>query len=94
MWRTHIRLIEGNGSAVPEDQTMVRADGKIVSIADRASANIAKDAQVQVMDLHESPVISGLVEMHDHLTCPVFNSAIGDDSAEAMGSAGGTVGSR
>jgi cytosine/adenosine deaminase-related metal-dependent hydrolase len=94
LWRTHIRAIEGEGSAVLEDQTMARADGKIVSIADRASANIAKDAQVQGMDMHESPVISGLVGMHDHVTCPVFNSAIGHDSAEAMGSGRGAVGSR
>jgi cytosine/adenosine deaminase-related metal-dependent hydrolase len=92
--RTHIRVIDGTGSAVPQDQTMVRADGKIVSIADRASANIAKDARVQVMDLHESRVISGLVGTHHHLSCPVFNRAIGGDSAEAMGSARGAVGSR
>jgi len=91
---THVRVIEGTGSAVPEDQTMVPADEKIVSSADRASANIAKDAQVQEMDRHAYPVISGLVGMGDYLTRAVFSSAIGDDSSEAMGSARGTVGSR
>jgi predicted amidohydrolase YtcJ len=87
-------VIEGTGSAIPEDQTMVRADEKIVSILDRAAANIAKDAQVQEMDRHAYPVISGLVGMHDHLIRAGFNSAISDDSAEAMGPVRATVGSR
>jgi hypothetical protein len=73
---------------------MVRADEKIVSSADRASANIAKDAQVQEMDRRAHPVISGLVGMHDPPTRARFSGAIGDDSAEAMGRSRGTVGSR
>jgi hypothetical protein len=91
---TRVRVIEGTGSAFPGDQTMVRVEGKMVSSAGRAWANIAKDARVQEMDRHAYPVISGLVGRHDHLTRAVFKRAIGDDSAAAMGSARGPVGSR
>jgi hypothetical protein len=94
--RTRIRVIGGTGLALAEDQTMVRADGKIAAIADRAWAHVPQDApvRIRIMDTHEYPVIAARVGMHDHLNYPVFNRAIGDDSREPAGSAGGTAGRR
>jgi imidazolonepropionase-like amidohydrolase len=65
---THVRVIDGTGSAAREDQTVVLSKGKIESVGDSSSANIAKDAQV--IDLHGYTVIPGLVGMHDHMFYP------------------------
>jgi imidazolonepropionase-like amidohydrolase len=65
---THVRVIDGTGAAAREEQTVVLNRGKIESIADAASANVPKDAQV--LDLHGHSVIPGLVGMHDHMFYP------------------------
>src|SRR5205085_10316792 len=49
-------------------QTLILSQGKIQSVADAASATIPKDAQV--IDLHGSSVIPGLVGMHEHMFYP------------------------
>jgi imidazolonepropionase-like amidohydrolase len=72
----HVRVIDGTGAAAREDQTVVLSAGKIASIADAASANIPKDAQV--LDLHGYSVIPGLVGMHDHLFYPMGNGVFGE----------------
>jgi len=64
----HVRVIDGTGAAAREDQTMVISKGKIESVADAASANVPKDAQV--LDLHGYSVIPGLVGMHEHMFYP------------------------
>lgn len=64
---THVRVIDGTGSAAMEDRTILIRDGKIASISDGASAP-PKDAQV--LDLHGYSVIPGLVGMHDHMFYP------------------------
>lgn len=66
---THVRVIDGTGAPAVEDQTVVVAKGKIVSVGSSASASVPKDAQV--MDLHGYTVIPGLVGMHDHMFYPV-----------------------
>ena len=43
---THVRVIDGTGAAAREDQTVVISKGKIESVGDAASANVAKEAQV------------------------------------------------
>jgi len=63
---THVRLIDGTGAPVRDDQTVILSKGKIESITASGSANIPKDAQV--LDLHGDTVIPGLVGMHDHLS--------------------------
>jgi len=73
---THVRVIDGTGAAVREDQTVVISKGKIQSVSDAASATVSKDAQV--LDLHGYSVIPGLVGMHDHMFYPVGNVVFGE----------------
>lgn len=73
---THVRVIDGTGTAPREDQTIVLSRGKIESVSDASSANLPKDAQV--LDLHGYSVIPGLVGMHDHLFYPVGPGSFGD----------------
>jgi len=72
----HVRVIDGTGGPVREDQTVVLARGKIDSIASAASAIVPKDAQV--LDLHGHTVIPGLVGMHDHMFYPMGNGVYGE----------------
>jgi imidazolonepropionase-like amidohydrolase len=73
---THVRLIDGTGAAVREDQTIVLSKGKIESVGNASTASVPKDAQV--LDLHGYSVIPGLVGMHDHMFYPVGNGVFGE----------------
>ena len=73
---THVRVIDGTGAAVREDQTVVLSHGKIDSVSDAVSASVPKDAQA--LDLHGYSVIPGLVGMHDHLVYPLGNGIYGE----------------
>jgi imidazolonepropionase-like amidohydrolase len=75
---THVRVIDGTGSAVREDQTVILSDRKIQSVSDAGSATLSKDAQV--LDLHGYTVIPGLVGMHDHMFYPVSPGSFGEMS--------------
>jgi imidazolonepropionase-like amidohydrolase len=72
----HVRVIDGTGAAARDDQTIVIARGKIESISDASSANVAKDALV--LDLHGHSVMPGLVGMHDHMFYPMGNGIFGE----------------
>jgi hypothetical protein len=61
----HVRVIDGTGAPVKEDQAIVIASGKILSIGPAASAQIPQGAQR--MERSGYTVIPGLVGMHDHL---------------------------
>src|SRR5580693_4654432 len=61
----HVRVIDGTGSPVKEDQAIVIANGKIQSIGPAASAQIPQGAQR--MERSGYTVIPGLVGMHNHL---------------------------
>jgi hypothetical protein len=78
--RNHLRAIAAAGWAVSEDETIVPAKGKIVSIAVAASANIRREAQA--------------VARHDHLISPVFKDGMVYVSTELTGPARGEVGGR
>ncbi|MGB8913165.1 MAG: amidohydrolase family protein [Candidatus Sulfotelmatobacter sp.] len=65
---THVRVIDGTGTAAREDQTIILNNGKIESIGDASAVNVPKDAQV--MDLKGYSVIPGLVGMHEHMFYP------------------------
>ena len=65
---THVRVIDGTGAPVREDQTLVLNHGKIESVSDAATAAVPKDAQT--LDLHGYSVIPGLVGMHEHMYYP------------------------
>ncbi|MDP8979786.1 MAG: amidohydrolase family protein [Acidobacteriota bacterium] len=61
---THVRVIDGTGSAPVADQTVVIAGGKIQSIGG------AVPDGARVMDLTGHTVIPGLIGMHQHLFYP------------------------
>jgi imidazolonepropionase-like amidohydrolase len=73
---THVRVIDGTGSAAREEQTVVIAKGKIESVSDAAAASVPKDAQV--LDLRGYSVIPGIVGMHDHMFYPMGNGIFGE----------------
>ena len=64
---THVRVIDGTGAPAKENQTVVLAHGKILSVGD-STPEPPKDAQV--MDLTGHSVLPGLVGMHDHMFYP------------------------
>src|SRR5271156_4757180 len=61
----HVRVIDGTGAPAKEDQAIVIANGKILSIGPAASAQIPQGAQQ--VERSGYTVIPGLVGMHDHL---------------------------
>lgn len=73
---SHVRVIDGTGSAPREDQTIVVSKGRIEWMGDAGSAKIPNDAQV--LDLHGYTVIPGLVGMHDHLFYPMGGAIFGE----------------
>lgn len=62
---THIRIIDGTGTASVEDQNVVIEDGKIAAI--QKGADVAADKSTAVLDLHGYTVMPGIVGMHNHL---------------------------
>jgi imidazolonepropionase-like amidohydrolase len=63
---THVRVIDGTGGPVREDQTVVISGGKIQALGTSAPV----PAGAKVMDLSGYTAIPGLVGMHDHLFYP------------------------
>jgi hypothetical protein len=61
----HVRVIDGTGAAVKEDQAIVVMNGKIQSIGPSVSAQVPQGAQL--LDRSGYTVIPGIVGMHDHL---------------------------
>ena len=72
---THVRVIDGAGTAPLDDQTIIISHGKIESVGKNQAP-----AGAQVIDLHDHSVIPGLVGMHDHLFYPVAPGAFGEMS--------------
>ncbi|MBZ5689187.1 MAG: amidohydrolase family protein [Acidobacteriia bacterium] len=65
---SHIRVIDGTGQPVRNDQTLIIRDGVIVAIGEAISTPIPPGAKV--LDLPDHSVMPGLVGMHDHLFYP------------------------
>ena len=65
---THVRVIDGTGSAARADQTLVISGGKIMAIGP-ADATKAPDG-AKILDLTGRSVIPGLFGMHDHMYYP------------------------
>ena len=65
---THVRVIDGTGDPVRENQTIVISGDKIRAIGDSAATAIPSGAKV--LDLAGDTVIPGLVGMHDHMFYP------------------------
>ena len=62
---THVRVIDGTGSAARDDQTIIIDSGRITSIGPASETPVPKSATS--LDLTGSTAIPGLVGMHDHL---------------------------
>ena len=69
---THVRIIDGTGGPVKEDQTILISDGKIQSIEPTATAKLP--ASAQILDLNGYTVLPGLVGMHNHMFFPMGGS--------------------
>ncbi|MBI4501918.1 MAG: amidohydrolase family protein [Gemmatimonadetes bacterium] len=61
---THVRVVDGDGVAPVEDQTVVIANGKIQAVGRFGSTQ--PPAGARVMDLNGHTVIPGIVGLHDH----------------------------
>jgi imidazolonepropionase-like amidohydrolase len=64
----HVRVIDGTGGPVREDQTIIISGGKIQALGEAAS--IPAPAGAKVLELSGYTVIPGLVGMHDHIFYP------------------------
>ncbi len=65
---THVRVIDGTGGPVREDQTIVVSAGKIQAIGDAAATQVP--AGGRVIESRGYTVIPGIVGMHDHIFYP------------------------
>lgn len=65
---THVRVIDGTGSAPRADQILIIRDGKISALGDAASTKTPEGAKV--LDFTGRTAIPGLVGMHDHMFYP------------------------
>jgi len=65
---THVRVIDGTGGPVREDQTIVVSAGKIRTVGDAATTQVPTGAKI--IDSRGSTVIPGIVGMHDHIFYP------------------------
>ena len=72
----HVRVIDGTGAPPAEDQALLIADGRIVSVGPDRNARIPKG--VKILDLEGRTVIPGLVMMHEHLVYPTDRSPDAD----------------
>jgi imidazolonepropionase-like amidohydrolase len=66
---THVRVIDGAGSAPLEDQLILISSGKIRAIGPATSTEVPPETRV--LDLKGYTVLPGLVGMHDHMFFPM-----------------------
>lgn len=62
---TRVRVIDGTGAPVRDDQTIVIRNGRIAAVGARSSVQVPEGATV--LDLPGHTVIPGIIGMHDHL---------------------------
>ena len=65
---THVRVIDGTGSAASTDQTVILDHGRITSAGEFSTVTIPPGAKV--MDLAGHTVLPGLVMVHEHMFYP------------------------
>lgn len=65
---THARIINGTGSPVLSDQTLLVDHGRILFVGSGSEVDIPGDAEI--VDLTGKTVIPGMVGMHNHLHIP------------------------
>ena len=62
---THVRVIDGTGSAAKDDQTIIIESGRITSVG--PTSTTAVPASARTLELNGQTAMPGLVGMHDHL---------------------------
>ena len=62
---THARVIDGTGSPVKDDQTVVVRGDKIVAVGPTGRVEVPQDARV--IDLTGKSLIPGIIGLHDHM---------------------------
>jgi Amidohydrolase family len=62
---TRVRVVDGTGGPVREDQSVVVVSGRIQAVGPASSIQVPRDAKV--LDRPGYTVLPGLVGMHDHL---------------------------
>ena len=65
---THVRVVDGTGSAPKENQTVIISGDKVQSVGDASAVTVPAGAQT--LDLTGYTVIPGLVGMHEHMFYP------------------------
>ena len=68
---THVRIIDGTGTAAREDQTIIIESGRIAAIGPTAQTTVPPSAKT--IDLSGHTAMPGLVGMHNHLFYAVDN---------------------
>src|ERR1051326_9137010 len=66
---THVRVIDGSGGAVLEDQTLVIQNGKIAAVGPAATSTVPRGPQA--MERRRSTLRPGMVGLHDHMFFPM-----------------------
>jgi imidazolonepropionase-like amidohydrolase len=61
---THVRVVDGTGGALRENQTILIENGRISAVG--AASEVRVPAGARTMDLNGHTVIPGLVGMHNH----------------------------
>jgi hypothetical protein len=62
---THVRVIDGSGQPVKDDQTVIIEGDRITAVG--AADSVTVPGGAKVLDLRGRTVLPGLVGMHDHL---------------------------
>jgi hypothetical protein len=63
-------IIDGTGSAIKHNQTLLIKDGVFISIGNEGEIKIPKNSKI--IDLQGKTVIPGIIGMHNHLHIPGF----------------------
>src|SRR5437660_1374840 len=77
----HVRVIDGTGAEVKEDQTVLISHGKIEAIMNAPPPDTPVPQPplgYRALDLHGYTVIPGLVGTHDHMFYPMGNGVYGE----------------
>ncbi|MBI4501184.1 MAG: amidohydrolase family protein [Gemmatimonadetes bacterium] len=71
---THVRVIDGTGGPIANDQTVVIANGRIQAVGRTGAVQVPGAARV--LDLSGHTVFPGFVGMHDHIVYETTNRIV------------------